>query len=449
MENSRRALRRTTGVCSDGCIGGQQDSRAGELEVAGAAERCGPAGRADSARTAISRSRARDSGGVGEGGSEIRVLFRRVWRSEGNFQEREEGYGRRAVAGCRAARADFGCGGYFGFERPYGQRRAGENREPGGDRRRCFRRENESEGCVCGWELVRGPRGSACCETRRQKACGRRQRQRRAFARDRGGGPMTPANSLKVTLAFAAAVAIVAAPTATRAQNPGTILIQNATVMTVTHGNIEHGSILIRDGKIAAVGTDLKAPEGAAVIDATGQYVIPGIIDCHSHIAVDGSVNEGAPAVSSMANIKDVLNPDDIDIYRDLAGGVTTANILHGSANPIGGQTIVIKLRWGKPASKLPFEGALPGIKFALGENPKRSNFSIPGQPKRYPASRMGVEETIRGAFTEARDYKNSWDAYNKKVAAGEKNVLPPRRDLRLEPLVEVLERSEERRVGK
>ena len=127
-------------------------------------------------------------------------------------------------------------------------------------------------------------------------------------------------------------------------------------------------------------------------------------------------------------------------IYRDLAGGVTTANILHGSANSIGGQTIVIKLRWGQPAAKLPFEGALPGIKFALGENPKRSNFSIPGQPKRYPATRMGVEETIRGAFTEARDYKNSWEAYRKRISGGEKNALPPRRDLRLEPLVEVLD---------
>jgi imidazolonepropionase-like amidohydrolase len=129
-----------------------------------------------------------------------------------------------------------------------------------------------------------------------------------------------------------------------------------------------------------------------------------------------------------------------VGIYRDLAGGVTTANILHGSANSIGGQTIVIKLRWGQPAAKLPFEGALPGIKFALGENPKRSNFSIPGQPKRYPATRMGVEETIRGAFTEARDYKNSWEAYRKRISGGEKNALPPRRDLRLEPLVEVLD---------
>ena len=231
------------------------------------------------------------------------------------------------------------------------------------------------------------------------------------------------------------------APLATRAQSPGTVFIQNATVLTVTHGNIEHGSILIRDGKIAAVGTDLKAPEGAAIIDATGQYVMPGIIDCHSHIAIDGSVNEGGPAVSSMANIADVLNPDDIDIYRDLAGGVTTANILHGSANPIGGQTVVIKLRWGKPASELPFQGALPGIKFALGENPKHSNFPTPpGVQPRYPGTRLGVEEVIRQAFIEAREYKKQWDDYNQRKTAGEQNLIPPRRNVQLDPLVEVME---------
>jgi len=218
------------------------------------------------------------------------------------------------------------------------------------------------------------------------------------------------------------------------------ILIQNATILTVTHGTLEHGSILIKDGKIAEVGPAIKIPKDAKVIDAAGQFVMPGIVDCHSHIAVEGGINEGSISVSSIANIAEVLDSDDVNIYRDLAGGVTTANILHGSANAIGGQTIVIKLRWGQPASKLPFEGALPGIKFALGENPKRSNFSLPGQPKRYPSTRMGVEETIRGAFTEARDYKNYWDVYNKRIAAGEKNLIPPRRDLRLEPLVEVLE---------
>jgi imidazolonepropionase-like amidohydrolase len=228
-------------------------------------------------------------------------------------------------------------------------------------------------------------------------------------------------------------------PKAPPAEPSAVILIQNATILTASHGTIERGSILIRDGKIAEVGGSVKAPKDAQVIDAAGQFVMPGIIDCHSHIAIDGSVNEGSVSVSSMANIADVLNPDDVDIYRDLAGGVTVANVLHGSANAIGGQTIVIKLRWGQPTSKLPFEGALPGIKFALGENPKRSNFRR-GDTPRYPTTRMGVEETIRSAFTEARDYKANWDLYNKRTAAGEKNLIPPRRDLRLDPLVEVLE---------
>src|SRR6266478_5886255 len=218
------------------------------------------------------------------------------------------------------------------------------------------------------------------------------------------------------------------------------ILIRNATILTVSHGTIDKGDILIKDGKIAAVGGTLKAPPDAVVIDASGQFVTPSIIDCHSHIAVDGSVNEGSVSVSSMVNIADVLDSDDISIWRDLAGGVTTANILHGSANSIGGQTVVIKLRWGQPSAKLPFDGALPGIKFALGENPNRSKFRVSGAPERYPATRMGVEETIRGAFTEARDYKKSWDDYNKRVASGEKNAIPPRRNLKLDPLVEVLE---------
>ncbi|HKW55770.1 MAG TPA: amidohydrolase family protein [Candidatus Acidoferrum sp.] len=244
-------------------------------------------------------------------------------------------------------------------------------------------------------------------------------------------------------LALFCALCACALPAASRAATPPdspVILIENATILTVSHGTIERGSVLIRGGKIAEVGKSIKAPKDAQVIDAAGQFVMPGIIDCHSHIAIDGSVNEGSISVSSMVNIAEVLNSDDIDIYRDLAGGVTTANVLHGSANPIGGQTLVIKLRWGQPASKLPFEGAVPGIKFALGENPKRSNFSLPGQPQRYPATRMGVEETIRAAFAEARDYKKAWDDYDKRAAAGDKNAIAPRRDLKLDPLVEVLE---------
>jgi imidazolonepropionase-like amidohydrolase len=217
-------------------------------------------------------------------------------------------------------------------------------------------------------------------------------------------------------------------------------LIKSGAILTVTKGTIENGDILIRDGKIAEVGKGLTAPEGAKVIDATGLFVMPGIIDCHSHIAVAGSVNEGSVSVSSMVNIADVLNPEDINIYRDLAGGVTAANILHGSANAIGGQTLVIKLRWGKRAKDLPFEGALPGIKFALGENPKRSGFSISGTLPRYPSTRMGVMDVYREAFSEAVDYKKAWDDYNRKKAAGESNLIPPRRDLKLDPLLEVLE---------
>src|SRR5271154_4638221 len=246
---------------------------------------------------------------------------------------------------------------------------------------------------------------------------------------------------------IAAGFLVLASAFVVRAANPPdvppapvAIVIQNATILTVSHGTIEHGSILIVNGKIAEVGQSVHAPKDAQIIDGAGQFVMPGIVDCHSHIAVDGSVNEGSVWVCSIANIAEVLNPDDINIYRDLAGGVTTANILHGSANAIGGQTQVIKLRWGQPAGKLPFEGAVPGIKFALGENPKRSNFSFPGQAKRYPATRMGVEETIRGAFTEARDYQRQRADYNNRVAAGDKTAMAPRRDLRLEPLVEVLE---------
>src|SRR6202166_87794 len=247
------------------------------------------------------------------------------------------------------------------------------------------------------------------------------------------------AQRLICSFALALSASLAAPPNSPAAEPSPVILIQNATILTVSHGTIERGSILIKDGKIAEVGASVKAPKDAQVIDASGQFVIPGIIDCHSHIAVEGSVNEGSISVSSIVNIADVLNPDDLDIYRDLAGGVTVANVLHGSANAIGGQTIVIKLRWGQPASKLPFEGALPGIKFALGENPKRSNFRA-GRAVRYPVTRMGVEETIRAAFAEARDYKASWDSYNKRVAGGGKNLLPPRRDLRLEPLVEGLQ---------
>jgi imidazolonepropionase-like amidohydrolase len=228
-----------------------------------------------------------------------------------------------------------------------------------------------------------------------------------------------------------------AAPAPAAAQDT---LIRNATVLTVSHGTLQNTDVLIRNGKIAAVGQNLKAPDGARVVDATGRFVLPGIIDAHSHSMMDGSVNECTKSVTSMARTQDILNPTAINIYRELAGGTTAALLLHGSCNSIGGLSTTVKLKWGHPAGDFPVAGAMPGIKFALGENPKRSNFNVPGLAARYPATRMGVEETIRDAFTRARDYKRSWDDYRAGTARGEKNLIPPRRDLELEPLVEVLE---------
>src|ERR1700730_3798996 len=223
-------------------------------------------------------------------------------------------------------------------------------------------------------------------------------------------------------------------------EKPDETLIRNATVLTITHGTLQNGDVLIRKGKIAGVGKNLKASANARVIDATGKFVMPGIIDCHSHSMLD-TINEGSLAVTSMARTRDVLNPTDVDLYRELAGGVTTINILHGCANPIGGLNTVVKVKYGRPVDEFIFPGAMPGIKFALGENPKRSNSpNIPGLQRRYPGTRMGVEEVIRDALTRARDYKKTWDEYNAAVKRGDQNLIPPRRDLQLDPLVEVLE---------
>jgi len=231
---------------------------------------------------------------------------------------------------------------------------------------------------------------------------------------------------------------------AAAAMSAANVLIRNATVLTVTKGTVEDGSVLVVHGKIAAVGKSVSAPAGATIVDGSGKFLMPGIIDCHSHTAIEGGINEGTVSDSSMVDIRDVLDPTDVNIYRALAGGLTVSNVLHGSANAIGGQTAVIKLRWGKSASGLLFEGAKPGIKFALGENPKRQGypnglFSQGAATRRYPGTRMGVEEVIRQSFTEARNYQAEWNIYQDRLAKGE-HPIPPRKDLRLEPLVEVLE---------
>src|SRR5574340_894578 len=225
------------------------------------------------------------------------------------------------------------------------------------------------------------------------------------------------------------------------AAGPATV-IQNATVLTVTKGTF-HGAVVVRDGKIVAAGEKVAVPADAKVIDAAGQFLMPGIIDAHSHIAAD-STNEGSIAVSSMVDINDVINPESVAIYRALAGGVTTACILHGGANPIGGQNAVLKMRWGKDARGLVFDGAPPTIKFATSENVKRPGQqqlfpSTPGVTPRYPATRMGVEDVLRQSLTEARAYQQQWNEYRARAAKGE-HAIPPRRDLKLDPLVEVLE---------
>lgn len=234
---------------------------------------------------------------------------------------------------------------------------------------------------------------------------------------------------------------MVAAMAATAfAQNSEEILIRNATIMTASHGTIEGGSILIRNGKIAAVGkvADVKAGANAKIIDATGMYVTPGFVDSHSHTALDGT-NEGTLSNTSMVRMGEVVNPTDINIYRQLAGGMTTIHQLHGSANAIGGQNSIIKLKWGKSASEMKVGDAPRTVKFALGENPKRANSpNLPGTTRRFPATRMGVEEVIREGFTQGREYIAQWDAYNIAKKRGE-DPLPPRRDLKLEAMADIL----------
>ncbi|HJT18560.1 MAG TPA: amidohydrolase family protein [Thermoanaerobaculia bacterium] len=219
------------------------------------------------------------------------------------------------------------------------------------------------------------------------------------------------------------------------------ILIRDATILTVTHGKIEHGSILIRGSKIAAVGPNdqITAPAGATIINAAGMFVTPGIVDTHSHTAIEGSVNEISLPNTGMVRIRDVINNEDINVYRELAGGTTTALMLHGSANPIGGQSQIVKWKWGKPASEWIVEDAPRTIKFALGENPKSSNFRPPpGIPLQYPATRMGVEEVIRKSFLDAKDYMAKWDEYNAAKKRGE-NPIPPRKDLLMEEMADIL----------
>jgi imidazolonepropionase-like amidohydrolase len=224
----------------------------------------------------------------------------------------------------------------------------------------------------------------------------------------------------------------IAADRKPKIKTGGNVLIKGATVLTVTNGAHTKTDLLVRDGKIAKIGPNLEAPPGVTVLDADGMFLMPGIIDTHCHFAVSGGVNEFSLSVVPEVRVRDVIDSDDVQIYRALAGGVTTARLLHGSANVIGGQDAVIKLKYGEPASKLLIADAPRGVKFALGENVKRTD-------GRFPNTRLGVEAVLVRAFTEAQEYRRAWDAYEK--AKRDNTTLPaePRRDLRLEALADVL----------
>lgn len=218
-----------------------------------------------------------------------------------------------------------------------------------------------------------------------------------------------------------------------RLKTGGDVFIKGGRILTATHGTIEKGNILVRKGKIVAIGPNVQAPAGVTVIDATGKVVSPGIIDTHIHRGLD-TTNEGTDAIVAEGRVLDVLNPDAKNVWQAVASGETTGMLLHGSANPVGAESLVIKLKAGDAPDKLLVPGAPRMIKFALGENVTRSGNQ---NSQRFPRTRLGVEATYRRAFTQAREYMKKWDAWEK-----DKTKPQPQRDLRLETLADILRRK-------
>ncbi len=216
------------------------------------------------------------------------------------------------------------------------------------------------------------------------------------------------------------------------------LALKGGTVLTISHGTIENGTILIQNGKITACGRDVTIPSGIKVIDVGGMYVIPGIIDSHSHIGFEmGDVNEATDPVTPQVWMKDALDPYSDSILKTLAGGVTTVKTMHGSANVIGGVNVTIKLKYGSPVEEM-IVPVRQQIKLALGENPKR----FYGGKGVLPSTRMGSAYILRKTFTEAKEYIERWERYEKEKAAGKKEAMAPKKDLAMETLKMVLERK-------
>ncbi|SNT28435.1 Imidazolonepropionase [Ekhidna lutea] len=231
-------------------------------------------------------------------------------------------------------------------------------------------------------------------------------------------------------------IALLLTITITMAQEKGSVLIKNGTVLTVTNGTLDNTDVLIRDGKISKIGQGLSAPNGAKTIDANGMYVMPGIIDAHSHLALD-AVNEATNPVTAEVWVGDALDPLDVGIYQALAGGVTTAHSMHGSANAIGGQCETVKFRYGEiDPDNMRMNGAPRTIKFALGENPTRVHGGGNGI---LPRTRMGVEHVIRSSFQQAKEYMEAWNDHNSNKSKKGYKGKAPTYDLRLETLADIL----------
>ena len=215
--------------------------------------------------------------------------------------------------------------------------------------------------------------------------------------------------------------------------------LKNATVWTSEDaGILENTDVIVANGKFVKIGKNLRTPSGYQAIDATGKHITAGIVDEHSHIAISRGVNEGTEAITAEVRIGDVVNPDDIQIYRSLAGGTTTAQLLHGSANPIGGQAQIIQLKWGESAQNMKMKNVPGSIKFALGENVKQSNWGSDYRT-RYPQTRMGVEAVMKDAFVRTKEYKAAQKAYAELSRSEKRKIAPIRKDYRLETLDEIL----------